>query len=244
MKKILLLLLMSVNLVANDLYLYDANEQIEITEVINNKLSVLNAQINNTFTLTNSLNINTQTNSTATYVFPYRIAIHQRESTSTYFNQTSTEYDNNLKLPEVVKVKDAMFNFTSNGELYCVSESATTNTILTSLCSVVFNKTSFFIKSGDKYTQIYVVGGNATVLDSKSKKKKDLKEGDYLVVTPQVILNAREATVTKMGNSFSIKEVEDEEKDAHNKSIQTLKSKLDNTLFVNYGQNIFGFKLK
>ena len=83
-----------------------------------------------------------------------------------------------------------------------------------------------------------------TVLDNKSKKKKDLKEGDYLVVTPQVILNAREATVTKMGNSFSIKEVEDEEKDAHNKSIQTLKSKLDNTLFVNYGQNIFGFKLK
>jgi len=244
MNKMLLLLLMSVNLVANDLYLYDANEQIEITEVINNKLSVLNAQINNTFTLTNSLNINTQTNSTATYVFPYRIAIHQRESTSTYFNQTSTEYDNNFKLPEVVKVKDAMFNFTSNGELYCVSESATTNTILTSLCSVVFNKTSFFIKSGDKYTQIYVVGGNATVLDSKSKKKKDLKEGDYLVVTPQVILNAREATVTKMGNSFSIKEVEDEEKDAHSKSIQTLKVKLDNTLFVNYGQNIFGFKLK
>ena len=240
----LLLLLMSVNLVANDLYLYDANEQIEITEVINNKLSVLNAQINNTFTLTNSLNINTQTNSTVTYVFPYRIAIHQREITSTYFNQTSTEYDNNFKLPEVVKVKDAMFNFTSNGELYCVSESATTNTILTSLCSIVFNKTSFFIKSGDKYTQIYVVGGNVTVLDSKSKKKKDLKEGDYLVVTPQVILNAREATVTKMGNSFSIKEVEEEEKYAHNKSIQTLKSKLDNTLFVNYGQNIFGFKLK
>ena len=159
-------------------------------------------------------------------------------------NQTSTEYDNNFKLPEVVKVKDSFFNFTNNGELYCVSDGTVTNTIITSLCSVVFNKTSFFIKSGDKYTQIYVVGGNATVLDSKSKKKKDLKEGEYLVVTPQVILNAREATVTKMGNSFSIKEVDDEEKDAHNKSIQTLKSKLDNTLFVNYGQNIFGFKLK
>jgi hypothetical protein len=47
-----------------------------------------------------------------------------------------------------------------------------------------------------------------------------------------------------LGNSFSIKEVEDEEKEAHTKSIQSLKSKLDNTLFVNYGQNIFGFKLK
>jgi ribosomal 50S subunit-recycling heat shock protein len=91
---------------------------------------------------------------------------------------------------------------------------------------------------------LYVVGGNITVLDNKSKKKKDLKEGDYLVVTPQVILNPREATVTKLGNSFSIKEVEDEEKEAHTKSIQSLKSKLDNTLFANYGQNIFGFKLK
>jgi hypothetical protein len=98
MIKMLLLLLMSVNLVANELYLYDTNDQIEITEVINNKLSVLNAQIGNTFTLTNSLNINTRTNSTATYVLPYRIAIHQRESTSTYYNQTSTEYDNNFKL--------------------------------------------------------------------------------------------------------------------------------------------------
>jgi len=244
MNKILLTLLMSVNLVANDLYLYDTHEQIEITEVINNKLSVLNVQIGNTFTLTNSLNVNTQTNSTATYVLPYRIAIHQRESTSTYFNQTSTEYNNDFKLPSVIVIKDSLFNFTNNGELYCVSESGPTNTILTSLCSIVFNKTSFFLKSSDKYTQLYVVGGNITVLDNKSKKKKDLKEGDYLVVTPQVILNPREATVTKLGNSFSIKEVEDEEKEAHTKSIQSLKSKLDNTLFVNYGQNIFGFKLK
>lgn len=244
MKKILLLLLMSVNLVANDLYLYDANEQIEITEVINNKLSVLNAQINNTFTLTNSLNINTQTNSTVTYVFPYRIAIHQRESTSTYFNQTSTEYVNDFKLPEVVKVKDAMFNFTVNGELYCVSESTNLNTLLTTLCSITFSQSTFFVKSNEKFTHVYVMSGNVTVLDNKSKKKKELKSGDYLVVTPQIVMSAREASVTKLGNSFSVKEVEDEEKEVHSKELSTLKSKLDNTLFVNYGQNIFGIKLQ
>jgi len=81
-------------------------------------------------------------------------------------------------------------------------------------------------------------------LDNKSKKKKELKSGDYLVVTPQVVMNAREASVTKLGNSFSVKEVEDEEKEVHSKELTVLKSKLDNTLFVNHGQNIFGFKLK
>jgi len=81
-------------------------------------------------------------------------------------------------------------------------------------------------------------------LDNKSKKKKELKSGDYLVVTPQVVMNAREASVTKLGNSFSVKEVEDEEKEVHSKESTTLKSKLDNTLFANYGQNIFGIKLQ
>jgi hypothetical protein len=57
-------------------------------------------------------------------------------------------------------------------------------------------------------------------------------------------MSAREASVTKLGNSFSVKEVEDEEKEVHSKELSTLKSKLDNTLFVNYGQNIFGIKLQ
>jgi hypothetical protein len=168
----------------------------------------------------------------------------QKENTSTYFNQTSTEYVNDFKLPEVVKVKDAMFNFTVNGELYCVSESTNLNTLLTTLCSVTFGQSTFFIKSNEKFTHVYVMSGNVTVLDNKSKKKKELKSGDYLVVTPQIVMSAREASVTKLGNSFSVKEVEDEEKEVHSKELSTLKSKLDNTLFVNYGQNIFGIKLQ
>jgi len=243
MKKLITILLTSLGLHANDLFLYDANNEVEFTEVINNKLNVLSTVVGKTYTITNSLNINT-TNSSVSYIVPYRIAMYQKENTSTYFNQTSTEYVNDFKLPEIVKVKDAMFNFTLNGELYCVSESTNFNTLLTSLCSVAFTQSSFFIKSNEKYTHIYVVSGNVTALDNKSKKKKELKSGDYLVVTPQIIMSAREASVTKLGNSFSVKEVEDEEKEVHNKELTILKSKLDNTLFVNYGQNIFGFKLK
>lgn len=243
MIKILLLLLMSVNLIANDLYLYDTNDQIEITEVINNKLNVLSPIVGKTYTVTNSLNINT-TNSSVTYVLPYRIAVFHKENTSTYFNQTSTEYVNDFKLPSVVKVKDAMFNFTVNGELYCVSESTNMNTLLTTLCSVAYSQSTFFVKSNEKFTHLYVVAGTVTVLDNKSKKKKELKSGDYLVVTPQIVMSAREASVTKLGNSFSVKEVEDEEREVHSKELDLLKSKLDNTLFVNYNQNIFGIKLK
>lgn len=243
MKKLLTILLTVLNLHANDLFLYDKNNDVELTEVINNKLNILSTTVGKTYTITNSLNINT-TNSSTSYILPYRISVFQKENTSTYFNQTSTEYVNDFKLPDVVKVKDAMFNFTSNGELYCVSESTNLNTILTSLCSVAFTQSSFFVKSNEKYTHLYVVSGTATALDNKSKKKKELKAGDYLVVTPQIIMSAREANVTKLGNSFSVKEVEDEEKEVHNKELVLLKSKLDNTLFVNYGQNIFGFKLK
>ena len=243
MKKFLTILLTALNLHANDLYLYDKNNDVELTEVINNKLNVLPTTIGKTYTITNSLNINT-TNSSVSYIVPYRIALLQKENTSTYFNQTSTEYVNDFKLPEVVKVKDAMFNFTLNGELYCVSESTNLNTLLTTLCSVAFSQSTFFVKSNEKFTHVYVMSGNVTVLDNKSKKKKELKSGDYLVVTPQIVMSAREASVTKLGNSFSVKEVEDEEKEVHSKELSTLKSKLDNTLFVNYGQNIFGIKLK
>ncbi len=243
MKKILTILLTACNLHANDLYLYDKNNDVELTEVINNKLNVLPTTIGKTYTITNSLNINT-TNSSVYYIVPYRIAMFHKENTSTYFNQTSTEYVNDFKLPEVVKVKDAMFNFTVNGELYCVGESTNLSTLLTTLCSVVFNQSTFFVKSNEKFTHIYVVSGNVTVLDNKSKKKKELKSGDYLVVTPQIVMSAREASVTKLGNSFSVKEVEDEEKEIHSKELSTLKSKLDNTLFINYGQNIFGIKLQ
>jgi hypothetical protein len=243
MKKFITILLTALNLHANDLYLYDKNNDVELTEVINNKLNVLPTIIGKTYTLTNSLNINT-TNSSVSYIAPYRIAVLQKENTSTYFNQTSTEYVNDFKLPEVVKVKDAMFNFTVNGELYCVSESTNLNTLLTTLCSITFSQSTFFVKSNEKFTHVYVVSGNVTVLDNKSKKKKELKSGDYLVVTPQIVMSAREASVTKLGNSFSVKEVEDEEKEVHSKESTTLKSKLDNTLFANYGQNIFGIKLQ
>ena len=236
-------LVLSVNVYTNDLYLYDAVGKVELNEVINNKLNVLPTAVGKTFTLTNGLSVNTSTNANTTYVLPHRIAVYQKDSGAAYFSAGQIEYTNDFVLPAVVNVKDHVFNFSYQGELYCVSESSKQSTIGTSMNMIVFDRTKLFVKAGDKFTHVYVLEGTATVLDNKSKKKKVLKAGDYLVITPQATLSPREATVTSLGNSFSIKEVEDVERDAHAAEIKTLQSKLDNVLFVNYGTNIFGVKL-
>lgn len=245
MKTIIALLLTTLSLCANDLFLYETTDKIEIAEVIDNKLNVLTTQVGKTYSLSNNPSLNTTSNSMATYMFPHRIAVFQKENSGVYLNPTQIEYNNNFKLPEVIKVKDSLFNLSAQGELYCVSEALKQTTIGTSMGMVVFDKAKLFIKAGDKYTHVYVIEGKATVLDARSsKKKKELKDGDYLVITPALSLNPKETKVVSTGNSFSIKEVEDPEKDLHLAEIKLLQEKLNNVLFVNYGQSIFGVKLK
>lgn len=247
MKKLtalLILMFVLINYVAaNDLFLYDTTEKIELGDVVSNKLVVVPTIIGNTYTLNNNLSVVTTTNSTATYALPYKIVVYQKENSSAFFNVTPTEYVNDFKLPEVLKIKDSQFNFSFQGELYCASESAKQSVIATSMSTIVFDKATLFIKAGDKFTHVYLVDGKVTVLDNKSKKKKELKPNDYLVITPQATLSPKDSTVRNLGNSFSIKEVEDVEKDAHVVEIKALQTKLSNVLFVNYGTNIFGLKL-
>lgn len=245
MKIIIALLLTTLSLCANDLFLYETVEKVEIVEVIDNKLNLLNTQVGKTYSLSNNPSLTTTSNSFVTYMFPHRIAVFQRENSSTYFNPTEIEYNNDFKLPEVIKVKESSFNFSAQGELYCVSDCLKQTTIGTSMGMVVFDKAKLFIKSGEKYTHVYVIEGKATVIDAKSsKKKRELKEGDYLVITPSLSMNPKETKVVSTGNSFSIKDVEDPEKNLHLAEIELLQNKLNNVIFVNYTQSIFGFKLK
>lgn len=244
MKNLILFLICSLSVFANNVVIYDYVGKVEVTDVINNKLNEYTFAAGQTFGLANGLSIKTETNGVVSYVTPHRIACIQTEGSSVYFNEdTSITYVNKFDLPKVVKVDNSSFNFSLMGQLYVISEYDKLSTIGTSMANISFTKAKLFIKSGEKYTQVYVIDGNVVVYDSKSKKKKDLKSGDYLVITPQVVLSAREARVTTSGNSFSIKDIEEEEKQAHDKEISSLESKLKNTLFVNYGTNIFGVKL-
>lgn len=64
MKKIIITLLtcFSLSQFANDLFLYDSNEKTEISEIINNKLTVLPTVNGQTFSLNDGLSIVTKTN--------------------------------------------------------------------------------------------------------------------------------------------------------------------------------------
>ena len=243
MKKLLFSILMVLSVNANTLFLYDSTEKTELSEVVSGKLSVLSTTVGNTYTLTNGLSVIAGTNQSTSYVFPHKIAVYQKDSTSVYFNQTPIEYNNTFKLPEIVKLKESAFNFTVDGVLYCVSKCASQTTIGTPLGFITFTNAKLFITSRAKYTHVYVVEGNVTVSDIKSKKKKQLKADDYLVITPQIVLSPREGTISNLGNSFSIKEVEDTEKEVHVKETQVLSDKLNNVIFINYDTNIFGIKL-
>ena len=243
MKKLLFSILMVLSVNANTLFLYDSTEKTELSEVVSGKLSVLSTTVGNTYTLTNGLSVIAGTNQSTSYVFPHKIAVYQKDSTSVYFNQTPIEYNNTFKLPEIVKLKESAFNFTVDGVLYCVSKCSSQTTIGTPLGFITFTNAKLFITSRAKYTHVYVVEGNVTVSDIKSKKKKQLKADDYLVITPQIVLSPREGTISNLGNSFSIKEVEDTEKEVHVKETQVLSDKLNNVIFINYDTNIFGIKL-
>lgn len=244
MKKILYILLLCVSVNANDLFLYDFTGSSELSEVINNKMNTLETIVGKTYSLKNNLSLITSTNGTSSYIFAHRIAFNQKESTGVYFTHDDIKYKNEFKLPEVVKVEESLFAPSVNGEVYVISEHDKQNMIGTSMANILFNRAKLFIKSADKYTHVYVQEGKCTVQDSKSsKKKKELKEGDYLVVTPQIFISAKDARVST-GNSFSSKEIEEEEKNFHKQELESLKNKLDNTLFVGYNDSVLGVKLK
>jgi hypothetical protein len=247
MKKIinLLAILGSLTLHADNLFLYDKTNKVEISDIRDNKLNSFKSVISKTYSLKNSLSIITDTNANCVYVLPHEIAMHQREITSVYFNGDNIQYHNDFTIPSVIKIKESLFNLSLNGELYIVSKNTNQNVIGTSMVNISFGKAELFVKSEEKYTHIFVNEGVVTVLDNKSsKKKKELKKGDYLVITPQIILNPKESTLKNVGNSFSIKETDNDEIDAHKKTFNDLHAVLNNTLFVNYETNIFGFKLK
>jgi len=244
MKNLISILLTAFVLNANDVFVYDFTGTPELSEVIDNKVNNLEIVVGKTYTLKNNLSLTTITNVTATYTFPHRIAFAQKDSTGVYFTTDDIKYVNNFKLPEVIKIEESLFAPSVNGEVYVISEHDKQNMIGTSMANILFNKAKLFIKSADKYTHIYVQEGKCIVQDSKSsKKKKELKEGEYLVVTPQIVMSAKDARVTT-GNSFSVKDIEDEEKSFHKEELQKLQNKLDNTLFINYNNDIFGIKIK
>lgn len=226
---------------ANDLFLYETSSPFEMTEVINNKLVEVTPITGKTTTIKNNLSLKTTNN--VTYMFPHRVVINHSDVTSVYFTESDVTYDTNT-IPNIVKLENSTLILSVTGECYVVNDSENTVMVGTPMANIQFNKSKVFIKSGDKYTHVYNIEGKITVFDSKSRKKKELKEKDYLVITPQISMNPRDAKLTIGGNSFSVKEVDEDEVVHHTKETSILQSKLDNVLFINHNKEVFGIKLK
>lgn len=227
---------------ASNLFLYETYSPVEITEVVDNKVIELPFIVGKTFSIKNSLSI--KSTNIVTYMFPHRVAISHNDNTSVYFTDNNTEYDNDFSVPNIVKVKNSSLIASVSGECYLINDSENMVIVGTPMANIQVNNANVFIKSGEKYTHVYVIKGKVTVFDARSKKKKELNEGDYLVITPQISMNPRDAKVTISGNSFSVKEVDDDEKLHHSNQTANLQSKIDNVTFVHYNKEIFGFKLK
>lgn len=242
------LFVFSYNIYANNVMLYSYNGVPQLTEVIDNKLVELPLVEGKTYTLTNGLSIDTTTNCLyAIYTFPTKIAIAQMQDTQTYFSEFDIEYKNDPNIPELVNINKSDFIFSFNGSIYIKSLTSQTNIINTKLANIKFTEATLFVRSENKYTHVYVINGTATVIDSKSfKKQKELKQGDYLVVTPKINLtNGKGMTVNQStGNSFSMRELEDDENSSFNEFDKILKDCLDKSLFINMDSNIFGVKVK
>ena len=86
MKKVLLILLSSLSLLANNVMLYDFGGNVGASEVVDNKLNDKVCVPGITFSLTNGLSIKTETNGVVSYMVPHRIAFTQSEGSSVYFN--------------------------------------------------------------------------------------------------------------------------------------------------------------
>ena len=241
------LFLFSYKIYSNDVMLYSYNGIPQLTEVVNNELINIKPVEGKTYSLTNGLSFDTTTNCLyAIYTFPMKIAIAQMQDTQTYFSEFDIEYKNNPEVPELVNINKSDFIFSFIGSIYCKSLSTKTNIINTKLANILFSEATLFVRSDPKYTHIYVINGTATVIDSKStKKQKELKEGDYLVVTPKINLSNGKgmAINTSSGNSFSMREIEDDENSSFNEFDKILQRCLDKSLFININSSIIGIKV-
>lgn len=248
MKNILLTILLTItfNINANELFLYNTKGTPEISEVVQNELIILPTIIGNTYSLKNGLAIVSSTNDYYTeYIFPQKLSIAQLANTQAYFNDYNIVYTNNFKLPQNLYVNKSEFTFSFIGEIYCSSIITNQTIVSTPMANIVFNKSSLFIKSDKKLTHVYIIDGSATVLDSKSKKKKEINTGTYLVVTPKPNMDARGMYgIRNNSNIFSIRELDDNDIKEFIQVKDTLIKNLNNVLFVNYDTNIFGIKIK
>lgn len=246
LKSIFLGLVLCVNMFANDLFVYNNDTNVSGENVVGNELVSTNLVTGKTYSLKDNLSVTTGENQVVIYALSSKTFIQQQANTSIYFNEFPIEFDNNFVNPENVLVKSASPSFSiSTGQVFVLQREENVDaTIMTSLALVNFQNAKLFIKTDPKYTAVYVFDGIATILETKGKKAKEITAGNALVVTPSPsfispkIPPRRYHTMTEA----TVQDLDIGEEQDINKLFNDLQYSFNNTIFVNYGTNIFGIK--
>ena len=246
LKALFLGLVICANAFANDLFVYNNDMNISGENVVGIQVLPTTLKVGKTYSLRDNLSITTGENQVIIYALSSKTFIQQQANTAVFFNEFPLTFQNNFGNPENVIVKESAPVFSvSEGQIFVLQRDENVNaTIMTALALINFQNAKLFLKTDPKYTSVYVFDGKATVLETKGKKAQEITSGNVLVITPAPsfvsprIPPRRYHTMTES----SVAELNIGEEQDINKLFADLQYSFNNTIFVNYGTNVFGIK--
>jgi len=237
---------LTTNLFANELFIYTNDDGVIGENVVGNAIVPAPLRVGSTISLKDNLSIVTGTNQTVLYALSSKTFVQQEGETSVYLNEFDQTYENDFVNPENVIVKDSIVNFSvSTGQLFVIQRDENVDaTVMTSLALVNFKNAKFFLKTTPKYTAVYVYEGSVIILETKGKKAKELLAGGVMVVTPAPRFMSPKIPPRRYHtmSESSIEDLDAGEEQDMRQLFTDLQFSFDNTIFVNYGDQVFGIK--
>jgi hypothetical protein len=91
---------------------------------------------------------------------------------------------------------------------------------------------------------VYVYEGSVIILETKGKRAKEVRAGNVMVVTPAPLFMSPKIPARRHHtmSTSSIDELNIGEEQDINDLFRNLQFSFDNTIFVNYGEEVFGIK--
>ena len=192
----LLLSMLSLTATAKEFGFINTNGTPLLQNVINNDIVNVRIIIGKTYSASlNNYNIITSTNNEVSLKFASDTSIKCNENTSlnidnyeqntihtTYPQETQyTDYSCNVSLlsGEVEVINNGIVNDTNNFYMN------------TRLACIIFGKGKFVVKSSNTSSTFIVIEGNATVMDTSSRKLYKIKDKDVISFTPRPLLSGK-----------------------------------------------------
>lgn len=238
--------IITLNLYSNDIFIYENAKNVKGEIVETNSVANIDLTENLTYSLKQNLSIITKEEESLLYGLSSKTFIQQEANTSVYFNEFDIEFENDFENPEHLIVKDAIANFSVfEGELYVIQRAENVNTtIMTPLANINFGESKIFIKTSTEYTTVYVFEGVVFLYETKGNKMYQVAKDTVITVSPAP---KTWGVRSPIGNNHTFTEYDLNKLEIGTKQdlsdlYKKLQYSFDNTIFVNFGQQIVGIK--